>query len=278
MPRNIIIIGQSRLDIKFGTDSQPTGAAPGGVLLQSALKLAGKGHPVYFVSEVGRDAVGDSIISALTEAGVNTVSVDRYTEGTTATTVTYADGREVWYGSYPTGDMSVAWPRIERGDIVVFGDAYTLEPRVHRSTMDLLRYARDMKALVIYAPLYPPRLSHHVTHAMPDILDSFEMASMSIIDIDTIKTLYRTDDIAEAYRTHLSYYDAPTVYADNGLISIFMPTISESADTRRDTFTTADLIAATTDSAVTLGLTSGEICDMQQARMAEIITSISENL
>ncbi|MDE7396834.1 MAG: carbohydrate kinase family protein [Muribaculum sp.] len=277
MPRNIIIIGQGRLDLNFGQDGQPSGATPGGVLLQSALKLAGKGHPVYFVSEAGRDAVGDSIVNALTEAGVNTVSIDRYTEGSTATAMTFADGREVWYGTYPSGNMSVAWPRIERGDIVIFGDAYTLEPRVHQPTMDLLRYARDMKSLVIYAPLYPSRLSHHVTHAMPDILDSFEMASMSIIDTETIKTLYRTDDIADAYRTHLSYYDTPTVYAGNGLISMYMPTLTECTDCSRDT-TMPDLIAAAADSAVSLDVSDGEIRELQSTRMAEILKSISDNI
>lgn len=276
MPRNIIVIGQCRMDLVFDNTGNPAGATAGGELLKAACILARHGHSVHFVGEASTDAIGDSLTAALTESGVDIRSVDRYTEGSTPAILSFHDGRDVCYGEYPKAPMSVVWPRVDRGDIVIFGGDYTLNPRVHPQVMDLLRYATDLKAFIIYVPLYPQRMSHLVTHAMPAVLDSFETSALSIIDTVTIRALYRCDDIAEAYRAHLSYYDAPVLYCADGNLGIYRPTSSQSIDAITPGI--ASLTAATVHAIDTLGMSRDEITTLTDSRQSELLQTIASHL
>lgn len=276
MPRNIIVIGQCRMDLAFDNTGNPAGATAGGELLKAARMLARQGYPVHFVGEACADAVGDSLTAALTESGVDIRSVDRYTEGTTPAILSFPDGRDVCYGQYPKAPMSVVWPRIERGDIVVFGGDYTLDSRVHPQVMELLRYATDLKAFIIYVPLYPQRMAHLVTHAMPAVLDSFETSTLSIVDTGTIKALYKCDDIADAYRAHLSYYDAPALYCADGRLGLYRPASSQAIGASMPGI--AALTAATVHAIDTLGMSRDEITTLTDSRQSELLQTISSSL
>lgn len=275
---SIIVIGQCRLDLTIDADGNKATTSPGGTLLAIANTLAYKGHTVKMVSEVARDAVGDQLMESMTRTGVDTTSVDRYTEGTTAAAMYYTDGRQVCYGTYPSEPMSVVWPRIERGDIVVFGGAYTLEPRVHTQTMELLRYAHDLKATVVYVPLYPPRLKHRVTHAMPAVLDSFESATIAVIDRATIETLYGSSDMEQVYRRHLSYYDAPMLTTGTVGIDIYRPAAADNipVSTAPDT---VGLTVALVESLKQLSATPSMLANDAPSDLShELLTTIVQNL
>lgn len=59
--RKIIGIGETILDIIF-RNNQPSHAVPGGSTFNTLISLGRLGVPATFISEIGKDTVGDIII------------------------------------------------------------------------------------------------------------------------------------------------------------------------------------------------------------------------
>lgn len=60
--RKIIGIGETILDIIF-RNNQPSHAVPGGSTFNTLISLGRLGVPATFISEIGKDTVGDIIIN-----------------------------------------------------------------------------------------------------------------------------------------------------------------------------------------------------------------------
>ena len=76
MMRKIYGIGETVLDIIF-KNGQPQAAKAGGSVLNSVISMGRIGLPVSFISEYGRDDVGNLIDTFLKDNGVNTSAVHR---------------------------------------------------------------------------------------------------------------------------------------------------------------------------------------------------------
>ena len=134
MSKKIICIGECGLDIVFGADGMPLGAMPGGRLANAAALLARGGLPVVVAGEAAADAVGDTVVAFLADAGADTHCVDRFTEGRTPVTIFMpaADGHmtATRYEAYAEECFDIVWPRIDEGDIVLFGGYYAIDRRM----------------------------------------------------------------------------------------------------------------------------------------------------
>ena len=78
--RKIIGIGETVLDILF-KDGVPVKAVPGGSTFNSMISLGRMGLNVSFISEVGNDRVGEMILKALEDSGVDASSVCSFSDG-----------------------------------------------------------------------------------------------------------------------------------------------------------------------------------------------------
>ena len=72
--RKVIGIGETILDIIFKNE-QPTAAKPGGSTFNSMITLGRLGVNTEFISEVGRDRLGDKIRAFLAENNVKADNV-----------------------------------------------------------------------------------------------------------------------------------------------------------------------------------------------------------
>ena len=161
--RKVISIGESVLDTVF-VNRQPVKAMVGGRIANATASLGMTGVPVTFCSECGTDSVGDMIVDFFVQHQVNTKSIDRYTEGSTPLSAIFSDhnGQEkiVNYGVYPPGErFNVVWPRIDEGDIVLFGSLYAIDAPQRESLYELLSYAAERKAILVYLPGF--QFPHH---------------------------------------------------------------------------------------------------------------------
>ncbi len=208
--KKIICIGECALDIVFDS-KQPAGSMPGGRIVNASAILAREGLPVRLVSELSNDPVGEIISSFLTDAGVDCGSVDRFTEGLTPVNIFTPDGAGgvsavTRYEQYPDECFDVVWPRIDEGDIVVYGGFYALDPRMRPRMSQLLSHAAERKAVLVYLPGFLPSREPRITRVMPAILENLEYASAVIMRNNDIATIFGTDDGDRCYHDHINFY------------------------------------------------------------------------
>ena len=75
--QKVIGIGETVYDIVF-KNGVPTKGVPGGSVFNAMITLGRLGVPAHFISEVGNDSVGKSIISFMQENGLD----KKYNEST----------------------------------------------------------------------------------------------------------------------------------------------------------------------------------------------------
>lgn len=257
MMKKVIVIGESALRIDF-KDQKPAEAVPEGALLGAASLLAGCGMPVWFVGEASADAVGQRVVDSLAASGVDTSCVDRFTGGTTQLRLSgCVDGMpDVLYGMYPPESLSVAWPRIDPGDIVVFGGTYALLERVRPRLMDLVRHASERRAVVVYVVDYDPARISRITRVMPAILDSMEAAQIVVASRDDLANVFGAATGAEAYAAHVRYHAFTLVAAD-------------VAESRVEAFHRGETATATTSAAATDKLVERAVASVAMAVAAD---------
>lgn len=204
--RKAIVIGECFLEIAFG-GTEPAGASAGGTLLRAACQAARRGLAVTMVGETGHDRAGQIIVRQLKDSGVDTRSVDLFTEGTSASHLVFDNPADtIAYGTWPKEPMSVIWPRIDAGDIVVYGGTYVLEQRVRPQVTDILRYARDRRATVVYVPAFSPWLAHRKTHYMPAVLENLESCDLAVMFPSDLKLLFGHDVPEEAFQERVRFH------------------------------------------------------------------------
>lgn len=208
--RKIIAIGECRLDIYFRNDV-PWLSLPGASVLNAAASLGKRNREISFVGEAAADHVGDMLVEFLTRNNVGTHSVDRFTDGVTPATLIFTDDHDcerhrVSYERYSAQSLGVVWPRIDHDDIVVFGGIYTLDARVHSRLFDIIKYARDRKAVIVYVPDMGHDPVINMTHAKPSILENIEVADVVMTTGSDLKTIFGEGGGSKSYNRDISFY------------------------------------------------------------------------
>ena len=206
--RKIITIGESVLDTIF-KDNMPVKSFVGGRVANAAGSLALSGLEVLMVSECANDHVGDIIIDFLKRNKVDVTSVDRYVNGTTALSAIFeSDSHEpqlVNYGTYPPDRFDVVWPRINEDDIVLFGSLYSIENPQRSRLYEILQYAADRKAIMVYLPGFQHGINYSITKVMPNVLENFELSNVVIANNRDIHDIFPRETGEQAYRNHMIY-------------------------------------------------------------------------
>lgn len=234
--RKIIIIGECTLDLLFPEvpegDSVAVGAIPGGRLLNAAAMLGDAGMEVAYVGEAARDRHGDFIVGYLDRHNVSVRSIDRFTEGVTPTNLRFGDdeSRTVCIRNYPSQRFDVIWPRIDAGDIVVFGTFFAIDERVRQPLLDLLAHAQEREALLVYLPGFLPQQAPGITHVMPMILENLEMARIVVSRKGDLTTIFRDcNDASGCFSKHIEFYCPTLLDVDtaDGSLTLYHRRMSE---------------------------------------------------
>lgn len=207
--RKIITIAESVLDTEY-RHMQPVRSFVGGRIPCAAASLAQVGVHTSMVSECTTDSVGDIIMDYLEAHKVDTKSVDRYPEGTTAFSAIFRndDGTTsiVNYGQYPEDRFKVIWPRIDKDDIVILGSLYSVDLPQRERLYELLSYAAERKAIIVYLPGFQHGINFRITRVMPHILENLELANVVIAQQQDIDTIFPGENDDEAYHNHIEFY------------------------------------------------------------------------
>lgn len=216
--KKIICIGECAMDIIFDEAGQPMVWMPGGRIANAAALMAAEELPVIMASEAAADAVGDSVVAYLAKAGVKTAHIDRFTEGRTPLTVFMpaANGalKATRYEQYADDCFDIVWPRVDEGDIVLFGGYYAIDARMRRRMLPLLQHAAERKAILVYLPGYLAQQEPRITRVMPAILENLELASLVCTRTADLMQIFNTEDAESAFRNHVEFYQTSMLNVD----------------------------------------------------------------
>lgn len=269
--KKIICIGECALNIVLGADGAPMGSLPGGRIVNAAAIMAKEKNYVIMAAEASADPVGDIIANYLKDNGVDISSLDRFTEGRTPINIfTCKDGNTeptamTRYEEYPDNCFDIVWPRVEEGDIVLFGGHYALDARMRPRLQRFLNNCIDHKALLIYLPGFLPQQEPRITRVMPAILENLEISNVVVARNTDLRLIFGIEDSADAYHNHINFYcrSLISVDAQNERISYYsgkeMSSVNIPAATCKTLLWNSGAVAGLTSKILELGLTAEQL-------------------
>lgn len=215
--KRIICIGECAINMVFES-GRPAGVMPGGRIACAAALMAAKGLPVVMASEASADPVGDMAVKYLTDAGVDTSSLDRFTEGRTPLMVftQAADGtpQVTRYENYADEAFDIVWPRVDDDSVVVYGGYYALDPRMRTRMVPFLNHCAERKAVMVYVPGFMSGQVSRITRVMPAILENLELANLVVARNNDLNLIFGTPRDSDVYADHIDFYCRSLVNVD----------------------------------------------------------------
>lgn len=174
---------------------------PGGAMLNSSISLGRIGLPVCFISEIGRDDIGNTIVDFLSVNGINTKSLYRFTEGNTALALAFLDEKEdahyTFYKNYPEERLNIRFPKINENDIILFGSFFAISSAVRKPLLRFLKSAKKAGAIIIYDPNFRKPHKKDLPKLTGFIKENIEFADIirgSCFDFQLIFNTKNADD------------------------------------------------------------------------------------
>jgi fructokinase len=215
--RKIYAIGESLLDIIF-RDGLPQTAKAGGAMLNSAVSLGRVGLPVSFISEYGLDEIGTLIDSFLSENGVDTNYVHRFTNGNTALALAFLDERNdahySFYKNYPSKRLDIKFPEFTCEDILLCGSFYAIAPELRDKFIEMVYSAKNSHTIIIYDPNFRKSHLNELEILTPLIIENMKNATLVRGSDEDFKNIFGTQNAEETWDV-VKNYSGCLVYTAN---------------------------------------------------------------
>ena len=207
--RSVFGIGETILDIIF-KEEQPYKAVPGGSVFNGLVSLGRLQVPVTFISEVGKDQVGDLILRFMAQNHISTQYIDRFPDGKSPISLAFLDANRnakyAFYKDYPTQRLEVPFPRIEADDIFIIGSYYALNPALRPRMVEFLQYAHERKAIIYYDLNFRKAHAHEAIRLMPTVLENLEYADIVRGSDEDFLNLFGEQASDRVYADHIQFY------------------------------------------------------------------------
>ncbi len=207
--RGVFGIGETILDIIF-KEEQPYKAVPGGSVFNGLVSLGRLQVPVTFISEVGKDQVGDLILRFMAQNHISTQYIDRFPDGKSPISLAFLDANRnakyAFYKDYPTQRLEVPFPRIEADDIFIIGSYYALNPALRPRMVEFLQYAHERKAIIYYDLNFRKAHAHEAIRLMPTVLENLEYADIVRGSDEDFLNLFGEQASDRVYADHIQFY------------------------------------------------------------------------
>jgi fructokinase len=234
--RKIYAIGESLLDIIF-KGNQPQTAKPGGSMLNSVVSVGRIGLPVYFISDYGIDETGNLVDSFLSANGVNTVFVNRYKNGNTSLALAFLDEKNdahyTFYKNRPSGEKNIAFPDLDKDDIILFGSYYSIWPEIRKSFKQFIEVSRKRGALVIYDPNFRKSHASELPDLKPLIIENMRMADIVRGSNEDFKNIFNAGTPDKAFEEIKDFCGVMVYTANTEGVFVRAPSFNGSFKVRR---------------------------------------------
>ena len=227
----VIGIGETVFDILF-KKGQPVKAVPGGSVYNSIISLGRVGAEATFISEVGDDRIGEIILSHLRDSGVDASSVCCFSGGKSPLALAFLNERNdaeyLFYKDYPNNRLEVEFPHIEKGDIVLYGSYFVLNPVLREKTKAFLEYAKESGATLYYDINVR---KNHVAERIKlgeALIENLEFADIVRGSADDFNYLYEMTDAEKIYKEKIKFYCPNFIFTSgDGDVQLFTKDFTE---------------------------------------------------
>lgn len=227
----VIGIGETVFDILF-KNGQPVKAVPGGSVYNSIISLGRVGAETAFISEVGDDRIGEIILSHLRDSGVDASSVCCFSGGKSPLALAFLNERNdaeyLFYKDYPNNRLEVDFPKIEKGNIVLYGSYFVLNPVLRDKTKAFLQYAKDCGAILYYDINFR---KNHVAERIKlgeALIENLEFADIVRGSADDFYYLYEMTDAEKIYKEKIKFYCPEFIFTSgDGDVKLFTKEFSD---------------------------------------------------
>jgi fructokinase len=206
--RKIYGIGEALLDVIF-KNNQPQAAKAGGSVLNSAVSMGRMGLPVSFISEYGKDDIGNIIDEFLTSNGVDTSSVYKFKDGNTTLAMAFLneknDASYTFYQKFPTKRLDIEFPVINKEDIVQCGSFFAIWSEIRDKFKKFIKQAYDNGALVLYDPNFRKSHVSELNVLKPLVLENMKMTSLLRGSDEDFKNIFGARSADEAWNIVKQY-------------------------------------------------------------------------
>jgi fructokinase len=217
--QNIYAVGETILDIIF-KGVEPQTAKPGGSAFNASITLGRLGAPINFISETGKDKVGDLIQVFMEENGVEASFISRYPNGQTAIALAFlnenSDAEYQFYKDYPAQRLAVEFPDFQKDDLLMFGSFYALNPGIRPRVKELLEKADRAGATIMYDPNFRSTHLPERDDLVPVIRENMGYATLVRASDEDLVNIFEAKDSDEAWEKVSSLTDALVYTANAG--------------------------------------------------------------
>lgn len=205
--RKIFGIGETVYDILF-RKGKPIAAVPGGSVFNGLISLGRVGLDCTFITEIGDDLVGQTILDFMHENGINSRYVSCYLGKKTAISLAYLDDNNdahySFYKDYPNNRLDFELPEIAPNDIVAFGAYFALNPVLKPKVRPFLEYAKSRGAILYYDLNFRSNHVHEVDQLRDTFKENFELADIVRGSHEDFINVFGHDDIRQIYERYTS--------------------------------------------------------------------------
>lgn len=232
--RKVIGIGETVLDIIFHNGT-PSGAVPGGSTFNTMISLGRVGIQTTFVTDLGKDQVGNTIRSFMCNNGVSDTCVSEYFDVQSPVSLAFLDEHnnaqyEFYRQPFPE-DPDWIRPSIDADDIIIFGSYYALSPQSRYKVIEVLEQARQKGAIIIYDINFRRNHLNEAIKLTGNLLENLEYADIIRGSDEDFALLWNMTDGATVYRQKTAFYCQHLIYSRgaNGA-DLFTKTFSHHYD------------------------------------------------
>jgi fructokinase len=209
MVRKVIGIGETILDIIF-QDNQPRKAVPGGSTFNCMVSLGRCNVPALFISELGKDRVGELIKRFMHENKLSTEYIDFYEAGSSPVALAFLDENQnaeyQFFREFPEKRLQIQFPEIHANDILVFSSYFAVNPELREKVSALITYAKAQKAIVYYDINFRKAHAAERLQLMPSFIENFACSTIVRCSDEDLETLFPGESMEEIYRKRMALY------------------------------------------------------------------------
>jgi len=205
--RKVVGIGETLLDIIF-RNNQPEKAVAGGSTFNCMISLGRCNVPALFISELGNDRVGCLLRDFMQENNLSTEYVDFFEEGSSPVSLAFLDENQQaeyqFFRDFPKQRLQIAFPEINANDILVLSSYFAVNPALREKVYELLRYAKQQKAIVYYDINFRKAHASERERLIPFFLENFANASIVRCSDEDLENLFPKETIETIYRKYIA--------------------------------------------------------------------------
>ncbi len=217
MPR-IFTFGETVYDIIFKNEL-PVAAKAGGSMLNTSVSLGRMDLDISFITDMGKDKIGDSILTFLSRNGISTNYIQQYPNHKTAIAIAFLneqnDAIYSFYKDFPEKRLTGLNPEFEEGDIVLFGSFFAITESLRPALNSILADAHQKGCIIIYDPNFRKPHLHELEKLKPFILENIALADLVRGSDEDFHLIFGANTPHEAFKVLLDKGCGNMIYTAN---------------------------------------------------------------